>query len=59
MPITNCPTCDGDGTVLNGAICRTCKGTGRLVINGPITEKRDIVKSKKNLLESEKKDVKI
>jgi len=55
MPIINCPTCQGQGTVLNGHICKTCKGYGTIVIDGPIIEKRYVEKNNKNILESEKK----
>ncbi len=58
MPKADCPTCGGDGIVDNGKVCITCKGRGTLIINGPIIEKRDM-KENKNLLESDKKDVKI
>jgi len=33
MPIADCPTCKGEGTLINGQICRICKGTGEIVVN--------------------------
>ena len=52
MPIMNCPTCEGKGTIKivalnNKNICRTCKGTGKIIINSLIIEKRDIIESNK------------
>ena len=54
MPIIDCPTCQGEGTVSNGHICKTCKSYGTIIIDGPIIEKR-YMENNKNILESEKK----
>ena len=55
MPIKECSTCQGNGTIVDGQICKICKGKGTLVIDGPIIEKRYVEKNIKNSLESEKK----
>jgi len=45
MSIKICPTCGGNGIVRalteqGFCLCKTCKGTGKIVIDDPIIEKK-------------------